>query len=668
MHVIARVTAAAAALVTGLSGLALPAPAQQDLTEQDADSLSVVVGAVEGRLEPGDDLDLALSIENGTSSDLRGATADLAMTYIPVDTRFAFDAWLDGDPVLGERPVTSFDVPDVPQGGDIATDVTIPADALGLSQQSTPGAYGLRITIGNVTTSTLLTVGAPNGPGMTLSLAAQISSEPDSTGLLSREQLTALTSNVGSLERQLRAVEPYPISVGIDPMIETSAYAVEGSAPAAAWSWIDRTYELEHPFHTSYARSDILAQLAADLTPLEPLGYPDESAQGGVTDGLPTILAGRGIIDATGRTIDADLLAAVEGYGVPLLSTEQLDEQLESPTPSSAVSVDGVAALAADQELQAMLDSAVSGESAADRSAATSELIALLATISREAPNSARALVGMLDPAGRGAEDVLRALEASGWVQLAPIDVALDAPAREASLVDAEAAELDIALQEAADSVHEDDARIDRYSEIADEPRSLRVPFRLSALAALHVTGATTGPSLERQVRSFSVLTDELLESVRILPGSQIRIVGSSVQLPVELVNELNDAVTVSVHLRTLSPIVIVDDPLTEVTIAAGSTQRVLVPVEVIGSGTTNAIVTVQTADGEDISAPVTLHVAAQPEIETVLLWIGAASVVLLLGFGLWRSLRKRAQGKAAGDLDVAAIPKRARAKDSGEQ
>ncbi|WP_293696545.1 DUF6049 family protein [uncultured Agrococcus sp.] len=668
MHVIARVSAAAAALVTGMSGLALPAPAQQDVVRQDADSLSLVVGAVNGRLEPGDDIDLALSIDNGTSSDLQGATADLVMTYVPVDTRFALDAWLEGDPVLGARPVTSFEVPDVPQGGDVATDVTIPADALGLSQQSTPGAYGLRVTVGDVTTSTLLTVGAPSTPGTTLSLAAQISAEPDSTGLLSREQLTALTSNVGSLERQLRAVEPYPISVGIDPMIETSAYAVETSAPATTWDWIDRTYELEHPFHTSYARSDILAQLEAGLTPLEPLGYPDETAQGGVTDGIPTILAGRGVIDATGRAIDADLLAAAEGYGVPFLSTGQLDEQLESPTPSAAVSIDGVTALAADQELQALLDAATGGESTADRSAATSELIALLATISREAPNSARALAATIDPAGRGAEDVLQALDSSGWVDLASIGAALDGPAREATLVDAEADELDIALREAAESVHEDDARIERYSGIADEPRSLRVPHRLTALAALHVTSVTTEPSLERQVRSFSVLTDELLESVRILPGSQIRIVGSSVQLPVELVNELDDGVTVSVHLRTLSPIVIVDDPFTEVTIDAGSTQRVLVPVEVIGSGTTNAIVTVQTADGEEISAPVTLHVAAQPEIETVLLWIGATSVLLLLGFGLWRSLRKRAQGKAAGDLDVAELPKRTRTKDSGEQ
>ena len=31
---------------------------------------------------------------------------------------------------------------------------------------------------------------------------------------------------------------------------------------------------------------------------------------------------------------------------------------------------------------------------------------------------------------------------------------------------------------------------------------------------------------------------------------------------------------------------------------------------------------------------------------------------VLLIGFGLWRSLRKRAQGTARGDLDGARVPK----------
>lgn len=47
----------------------------------------------------------------------------------------------------------------------------------------------------------------------------------------------------------------------------------------------------------------------------------------------------------------------------------------------------------------------------------------------------------------------------------------------------------------------------------------------------------------------------------------------------------------------------------------------------------------------------------AQPSVETVIVWIGASAVVLLIGFGLWRSLRKRAQGKALGDLDGARVP-----------
>lgn len=667
MHVFARVSAAAAALVTALSGTALPAPAPTDVVQQGDGSPQVAFGVADGQYQIGTDLELVLSIENDTSDDLRDATAELSLTYVTIDTRFALDAWLEGEPVLGERPVATIEVPDVARESSSVAEVVVSAEQLGFSEQSIAGAYGMRLTVGGVTTSSVLTVGGPSSTAITsLSIAAPITTPPDPSGLLSREQLTALTSNVGSLERQLRTVEQYPISVGIDPMIETSVYAEAQNAPAGAWDWVERVSALEYPFHTSYATSDVLGQLAAGLDPLDPLGYPDETAIDGISDVLPRMLSSRGVVNASERVLDAELLAAVDNYGVPFITTAQLDEGLATPTPSAAVTVDGVPALAADQDLQRTINAAISGETAADRIAATSELIALLATISREAPNSVRALAAMIDPSARGAEELLQILDASDWVELAPIETALEAPPREVELLDIEADELDVALLEAAESVHEQDALVERYSEIAEDPRSIRVPYRLSALAALHVTSTTTGPAVDRQVRTVKDLADDLLDSVRILPGSPIQIVGSSVQLPVELVNELDEAVTVTVHLRTRSLIVLVEDPLTEVTVAAGSTQRVLMPVEVIGSGSTTAIVTLQTADGEEISEAVTLRVEAQPEIETVLLWLGAVSVFLLVGFGFWRSLRKRRQGKATGDLDGAELSRRARPRETG--
>lgn len=664
MHVFARVSAAAAALVTALSGSAVPAIHGPEIVEQQ-ESLSMSVGVADGQHQAGTDLELLLSAENGTGRSLDETTAEVSLTYVTIDTRFALDAWLDDQPVLGERAAATVPVPAIGTGSSV-TELVIPEASLGLGESPAPGVYGMRISVHGVTTSSVLTVSGSQSTNTSLALIAEITAPPDVSGLFSRTQLTALTSQVGSLDRQLSTVESYPISVGIDPMVETSIYSLT-NPPAVARDWLERAHSLEYPFHTPYAQSDILAQLSAGLDPMAPLGFPDPNNENGVSEVLPAVFSSPRVIDATGRSITTDLLRSAEPHGIPLVSTAQLDERLHSPTPSAAVTIDDVNALAVDSRLQQTLNTAIGGDSEGERLSATTELIGLLATISREAPNTPRTLAAMLDPSARGAGDLLEDLNASGWVHLTPIENALQEEPRAVTLSEAEPDETDSALISFAEAVHEQDARVERYAEIAEEPDTIHIPFRLASLAALYSESVISEASLDRQVRSLTDVADVLLESVRILPGSTIQVVGSNVELPIELVNELDENATVTVHIRTTSPIVVVQNPYMEVTVAAGSSQRVLMPVEVIGSGRTSAIVTLETADGEQVSQSVTLRVRAQPEVETVLLILGTASVVLLVGFGFWRSLRKRRAGVATGDLDGAGLASRKKVTESGE-
>ena len=655
MHLFARVTAVAAALATatlGLTGAGL-------LPTQTGDVVTLAAGPVEPTLSPGDDLEIALSVANEGPS-LEGTAAEVSITQGTVDTRFALSAWLDGENVFATRSLGSIELATVGSGSTYSATVTVDADSIGFGEQTPAGAYGLRVTIGDAEASTLITVGDSYASApTTLSLGAIIRSPEAPEGLLDSEQLTASTSDVGSLARQLRNVADHDISVGIDPMIETSVAALPGTVPASARDWVDSANALPHAFHTPYAMSDLLAQLAAGVEPLEPLGYPDPDSDSGIGTVPPTALTEPALIDATGRALDSELLAAASGYGVPVVTTDQLDGFLETPTPSAHVTIDGVSALAADAEVQHLLATASRGFSLAERQAATSSLLGLLTTITREAPNSPRALAGMIDPSGPGAADLLDALEASSWIQLAPMATATDAEPRQATLLAAEPSEFEASVIEAVTTVRDNDARVAGYAEITEDPLLLHAPLRLAALAALHVDDQSDGVDLTRQITAFSTQMSEVLDAVRVLPGSPIQIVGSSVQVPVELVNELETDAEAVVTLRTLSPIVLVDRAETEVTIAAGSSQRVLIPVEVIGSGTTHAVVTLQTPDGAVIGVPVTLEITAQPMIETVLLWAGIAAVVLLLGFGLWRSLRKRRAGEAVGDLDEAQLRRR---------
>ena len=653
MHSVGRALASLGAAALVVAAAVLPAPPAGAAGDVDA-----TIGVATPQIEAGDDFEVSLLLDNASSEPVSASSAQLEITYGTVDTRFALSSWLNDENVLGTRPIADVEIPVVGAGSTYSSTFPVDADDLGLGENAQAGAYGLRLTVDGATASTLVVVGSPGGdPSITLSTAAPISTPVTEEGLLSDEQLTALTSSVGSLNRQLRTVSGLPISVGLDPMVETSVELEGDAAPESAVEWVDQANDLPNAYSLPYAMSDRTSQLAAGLQPLQPLGVPDGEAFTGADAYFPPQLPHDDVTDLTDRSVDTELLQAVADTGIPLLSTSQINEDEQYPTPDAGVMIGDQQALAADSELLALLDSAASGYSEAERNAGSAEALALIATIAREAPNTPRNLAAIVDVSGIGAEHLLTTLDGSDWVTLAPLSSALEAPARDASLRQTDPTELETALEEGVTAAHEADAEMARFSLIATQPRELTVPFRLKVLAAMHVAAATTPASVTSSTTMLGSELESLQGGVQVLQGSDIHIVGSNVQLPIELVNDLEVGADVVVKLRTTSTIVVVSEGSTEVTIGAESSQRVLMPVEVVGSGVTTAIVTLETAGGHQISQPVTINVQAQPSVETVIVWIGASAVVLLIGFGLWRSLRKRAQGKALGDLDGARVP-----------
>lgn len=664
MHSVGRALAALGAVALAAVTVTLPVtPATA------AGEIEATIGATSAQIEPGDDLEFHLVIKNGTDQSMDPQELPLQLTYGTIDTRFAFSAWLDDEDVLGSHEVTSVEVPQIAAGSTYSSTFEVTADDLGLGDEAATGAYGIRMDVSGASASTFVVVGAPDGDAtITLATAAPITSPFSESGLYSSEELTAFTSLVGSLNRQLQTVSSYPISVGIDPMIETSIDFAGDNAPQSALEWATRAELLADSYALPYAMSDQTAQLAAGLTPLEPLGVPDTEAATGADTYFPPQHEHDEVIDLTDRSIDTELLHAVADTGIPLVSTGQLTSEEEFPTPDAGVMIDGQQAIAADAELLRVLRQATSGATEAERNSGAAEALALLTTISREAPYSPRTLATAMDVSGVGAEHVLAELDASGWVELAPLDTAMEAPVRDTALAESEATELDAAMAETVDQAHAIDAAMADFSLIATQPRELTVPFRLQVLAAMHRDVNTTPASAASGVTLLRSELDATRNGVQVLQGSDIHIVGSNVQLPIELVNELEVSADVVVQLRTTSTIVVVSQEQASVTIDAQSSQRVLLPVEVVGSGRTTAIVTLETESGHEISEPVTINVQAQPSIETVIVWLGAAAVVLLIGFGLWRSLRKRAQGKAHGDLDGSLVPAAQNAEESPQQ
>ncbi|MGO1495910.1 DUF6049 family protein, partial [Agrococcus casei] len=283
MHSVGRALASLGAAALVVAAAVLPAPPAGAAGDVDA-----TIGVATPQIEAGDDFEVSLLLDNASSEPVSASSAQLEITYGTVDTRFALSSWLNDENVLGTRPIADVEIPVVGAGSTYSSTFPVDADDLGLGENAQAGAYGLRLTVDGATASTLVVVGSPGGdPSITLSTAAPISTPVTEEGLLLDEQLTALTSSVGSLNRQLRTVADLPISVGLDPMVETSVEFEGDAAPESAVEWVDQANDLPNAYSLPYAMSDRTAQLSAGLQPLQPLGVPDSEALTGADAYFP---------------------------------------------------------------------------------------------------------------------------------------------------------------------------------------------------------------------------------------------------------------------------------------------------------------------------------------------------------------------------------------------
>jgi hypothetical protein len=357
------------------------------------------------------------------------------------------------------------------------------------------------------------------------------------------------------------------------------------------------------------------------------------------------------VIDATEAIVRQGELESLAAAGTVVLSTASLDEQLEGRTPSANVSVNGVNVLAADAELQELVHAAAEseGSAAADVRA---RVMGLLATITRERPSDPRTLAAMLPATTTGDTAALLAdLAEAHFVTTAGIDAALEVPQRQASLAEIE----DPERNAGADLVRaalEQEAEAAQIASIVDEPAALLAELRLSLLVALPDAGQPVTDADRSAIESLGNAMAEVRTAVEIVHGSDIRAVGESVGLPITIANELDVPANVVLTVRPTNALMNVDEPRLEVTIAPTSQQRVQVPIDVVGTGTLRMIVQLHTPDGVPLGQSQSLRISAQPTIEVAVAWALGIAIVLLLGFGLLRSIQKRRRGQARGDID----------------
>lgn len=644
--VVALATAMVAAPLLAPAPAAATAP-PDDLTDE---APRLIIAPVDPLLEDGESLDLEVTIDNPSSEPTVSTTVEVLLTSQPIGTRYSLSRWFDGEAFMASSVIAHVDVPAVAALDRVTVRTSIEAADLGLDG-GTWGPYGLAASGAAFGGATSVIVRDEPGEASptTVALAAPIDSRLGSSGLLSADELEAATEFGGSARTALDAAMGANATLGIDPAFGASAAALGDEAPEVATAWLDRA-DRPGTYPLLYGNADPIAQVRAGVYPLEPLGIP--RADG---DPLPATIGSIGtrqpVIDATEAILQQGELESLADAGTVVLSTAMLDEQLSGSTPSAHVRIDGVDALATDAQLQELIHASVDAdeETAANVRA---QVVALLATITRERPSDPRTLAAVLPPSTRGDSAALLAdLAEANFVETAGIDVALDVPQREATLAQIDDPERNQGA-ELVTAALEQEAEVARIASIVDEPAALLAELRLAVLAALPDAGREVIEADRLAIQALGGTMSEVRNAVQLVGGSDIHAVGESVGLPITITNELDVPANVVLSVRATNALVNVQDPRLEVTIAPTSQQRVQVPIDVVGTGSLLIIAQLHTPDGVPLGQIQTLHVTAQPTIEVAVAWTLGIAIVLLLGFGILRSILKRRRGQARGDID----------------
>lgn len=168
---------------------------------------------------------------------------------------------------------------------------------------------------------------------------------------------------------------------------------------------------------------------------------------------------------------------------------------------------------------------------------------------------------------------------------------------------------------------------------ILDGPsRDLLASMSLSARSHVQDRAAAIAAAQEQ---ALAVLT-----SVSITSSSELTLVSNSGDVPITVRNDLESAVTVVVVMTSRSPRLIIDtQPVA--TIPAGAEQTVLVPITAVSSGDVSVAVALRSEQGATLTVAQTLQVRVRAEWGNIATGVGTAALIVLLGAGVWRTIRR---------------------------
>ena len=635
--------------------------------------LHVAVGTT-GQIAADGPLDASVRVTNTSDETLDAGTLTVELGREPLTDSTAIDQWLDeGLSSVEFDPVVTAPTDEL-AGGD-AAQVETSAASEDLDTLD-PGIYPVRASL-DVTAATgapapdvvpaTTVVIVPDGALPRTAVLVPITATPLDGSLLTATELTTLTADDGALTAQLDALSGTSAILAVDPAIVASIRMLGNAAPESATAWLDRLETLPNErFLLQFADADAAVQAhsgqrtlltpgglqplldPADFTSATPTPTPTPTPDAAATDDpmlpdddeLTALRDARTDVLWPQADVTADDLTTFAGY---------LGDDVTTILPSS--STDGgdaapAGAMAGEHAVLVTADAASDRLSAAvqegDETARNRELAATVAHLSLT-DGEGPVLLGLDRSEARVGTSLRTALSALSAPAIALDDLAGTTPASISVT-----AKADGARSASLGTLLDDEQRLVSFSTILDEPRVLLTPERIRILRLIGV--GLPAEEFTAGVLEHRSNTVDTLNAVGIQQPSAIQLFTAAAPLPVWIRNDLPWPVNVALATQPTDARLDVQ-PTTQVEALAASNTRVTVPVEArVASGDLRVDFRLYSPTGVPIGQVQSADVTVRADWETIGLGILGGIIVLLLAFGIIRTVRRRRRDAAASD------------------
>ena len=240
---------------------------------------------------------------------------------------------------------------------------------------------------------------------------------------------------------------------------------------------------------------------------------------------------------------------------------------------------------------------------------------------------------------GVGAQVTLRALMDAPWVSPTSVESLLSSSAKQVVLTGS----VDDGANLPAEDIDRLGLRLDELTllaTIAESPEDALNDWGRELLRGISVDARGNVLARDASLRNAIEQAEVTLDAVRIADSSELNLLTESGDIPVNVVNGLAHAVTVTVNLNSFSSnLQILDSPT--VTVPPASDQVVLVPVEAVSNANVFVAANLHNADGEPISDTQPFSVRVRADWGNAATAVFTVVLVLLLIAGLIRTVRR---------------------------